>query len=295
MAENTIQLFGVQFTIDPIAFTIPGINWKVYWYGIIIAVGFMLAILYCFKRAKDFNINSDHLLDCVLVIAPTAVICARLYYVIFHGTPFNEFLNIHEGGLAILGAVIGTAIATPIMCKIKKMNLLSTLDLTVMGFFIGQGIGRWGNFVNQEAYGTWTNSDWFGMTGDKIAVEMGEGLLVHPCFLYESIWCLLGFLILHFVSKKRKFNCELATIYLIWYGIGRFVIEGLRTDSLYLGAFRISQLLSALMVIAGVAILAIGLKKSKEISHDAEYQAVFSDNSENEIDNMEEKENESID
>ena len=284
MTEHTIQLFGLKFSINPVAFTIPGINWEVRWYGIIIAIGFLLALVYCFWRAKKFEIDSDKLIDCILVTAPAAVLCARAYYIIFHeDTPFSSFFKIHNGGLAILGGVIGAVIVGTIMCKIKKLNILSTLDLTAMGFLIGQGIGRWGNFFNQEAYGTYTNSTWFGMTGDKIASEMGEGLLVHPCFLYESIWCLLGFLLLHILSNKRKFNSELACIYLIWYGIGRAVIEGLRTDSLYIGVMRVSQLLSILMVIAGIILLVVGLIKSKNKQNDMNYVPVFNDNSENEV------------
>lgn len=283
MAENTIQIFGITVTINPVAFTIPGIEWKVYWYGIIIALGFILAVLYCFNKAKSFNINADRLLDCVLVTAPVAVICARLYYVIFNGTPFSEFFNIHEGGLAILGAVIGTAITGTVMCKARGVDILSALDLTALGFLIGQGVGRWGNFVNQEAYGTWTNSSWFGMTGDRIEAEMGEGLLVHPCFLYESIWCLLGFVILHFLSKQRKFNGQIAVSYMIWYGFGRFIIESFRTDSLYIGTLRVSQIVCVLMVVTGAVLLGIGLKKASEKKKSTDYIPIFSDNSENEI------------
>ncbi len=284
MSENTIQIFGIQVNIDPVAFTIPAINWKVYWYGIIIALGFILAIIYCFKRAGKFGVDSDKLLNCVLVTAPLAIICARLYYVVFNpDTSFTQFFNIHQGGLAIYGGVIGAIVVGIICCKMWKVNILSTLDLASLGFLIGQGIGRWGNFVNQEAYGAATNSDWFGMTGGKIALEMGDGVLVHPCFLYESVWCLLGFLLLHFISKKRKFDGELGCIYLIWYGFGRMIIEGFRTDSLYLGSFRVSQILSALMVIAGVILLIIGLKKVNDRKKDAEYSPVFSDNSENEV------------
>lgn len=284
MSENTIQIFGIQVNIDPVAFTIPVINWKVYWYGIIIALGFILAIIYCFKRAGKFGVDSDKLLNCVLVTAPLAIICARLYYVVFNpDTSFAQFFNIHQGGLAIYGGVIGAVVIGIICCKIWKANILSTLDLASLGFLIGQGIGRWGNFVNQEAYGAATNSDWFGMTGGKIALKMGDGVLVHPCFLYESVWCLLGFLLLHFISKKRKFDGELGCFYLIWYGFGRMIIEGFRTDSLPLGSFRVSQILSALMVIAGLILLIIGLKKVNDRKKDSEYSPVFSDNSENEV------------
>lgn len=276
MMENTITIFGVTVTIDRVAFTIPGVHWEIYWYGIIITVGFLLAVAYGMKRCKSFGIHPDRMLDVILVTAPAAILCARLYYVLFEGMQITEFFNIHNGGLAILGGVIGAAVVGAVMCKVRKVNILSALDAAALGFLIGQGIGRWGNFVNQEAYGTYTGSDWFGMTGGRISQEMGDGL-VHPCFLYESVWCLLGFLILHLISKKRKWNGEIATLYLIWYGFGRFFIEGLRTDSLYIGSsnIRVSQLLSALMVIAGIVLLLMGLVRDRNKKIDATYVPLF--------------------
>lgn len=281
MMENTITIFGITVTIDRVAFTIPGVNWEIYWYGIIITVGFVLAVVYGMKRCKVFGINPDRMLDVILVTAPAAILCARLYYVLFEGMPITDFFDIHNGGLAILGGVIGAAVVGAVMCKVRKVNILSALDIAALGFLIGQGIGRWGNFVNQEAYGTYTGSDWFGMTGGRISQEMGDGL-VHPCFLYESVWCLLGFLILHLISKKRKWNGEIATLYLIWYGFGRFFIEGLRTDSLYIGSsnIRVSQLLSALMVIAGIVLLLMGLVRYRNKKIDATYVPLFDEEQE---------------
>lgn len=271
-----IKIFGLTLNINPVALNIFG--FKIFWYGIIIATGFGLAVLYGFKKAKTFDIDTDRLVDAVLVTAPAAIIGARLYYVIFSGLPISDFFAIRNGGLAILGAVIFAGISAVIMCRIRKINIIDTLDLAALGFLIGQSIGRWGNFVNQEAYGSVTGSSWFGMTGSKISADIGSTALVHPCFLYESLWCAGGFLLLHMLSKNRKFKGQLASLYLIWYGFGRFFIEGLRTDSLYIGDsfIRVSQLLSALMVIAGVVIyILLYLKENKKVPQ-PEYVPMFS-------------------
>lgn len=283
--------FGIDFNFDPIAFTIPGTSWGVYWYGILITLGFVLAVLYGMKRAKKFGIDSDKLLDCVLVTAPLAIVGARAYYIIFDDSlGFDRFFDIHNGGLAIYGGVLVAVIVGTLMCKIRKVNVLSALDLTALGFLIGQSIGRWGNFVNQEAYGYTTGSTWFGISGDKIVEDLHTQMPVHPCFLYESIWCAIGFVVLHFLSKKRKFTGQIAVSYLIWYGFGRFFIEYFRTDSLYLGnsPIKVSMLLSGLMVVAGVVLLTIGLKKSKTNVNE-KYVSVFE---EVETDNNESKETE---
>ncbi|MBQ2677209.1 MAG: prolipoprotein diacylglyceryl transferase [Clostridia bacterium] len=273
--ENYINLFGLEFNIDPVAFTIPGINWKVYWYGIIITVGFCLALLYGMKKAKSLGVDPDRLLDVILVTAPIAILCARFYFVLFNEhTDFSEFFLIHDGGLAIPGGLIGAVVVGTLMCKLRKVNVLSALDLASLGFLIGQSIGRWGNFVNQEAYGGYTGSTWFGMTGGRIAADMGPSL-VHPCFLYESLWCALGFVLLHILSKKRSFNGQIATMYLIWYGLGRSVIEQLRTDALVSGNIRVTQILSVLMVIAGIVILAVVHKKQSDAKKQEGYVPVF--------------------
>lgn len=268
--------FGFEFDFDPVAFTIPGTSWGVYWYGIIITLGFVLAVVYGMKRAKKFGVDPDRLLDCILVTAPLAIAGARAYYIIFDGDmDFGSFFNIHNGGLAIYGGVITAAVVGTIMCKIRKLNILSTLDITALGFLIGQSIGRWGNFINQEAYGSTTGSSWFGISGDKIIEDMNTQMPVHPCFLYESLWCALGFVLLHYLSKKRKFTGQIAASYLVWYGFGRFFIEYFRTDSLYLGTIKVSMLLSGLMVAAGLILLAVGFKKSKGNNIMAKYAPVF--------------------
>ncbi|MGN0114961.1 MAG: prolipoprotein diacylglyceryl transferase [Acutalibacteraceae bacterium] len=260
-----INFFGLELTVNPIAFTIPiGGGWNVYWYGILITLGIALAVIYGLKRAKSFGIDPDKLMTAILVTLVGAVLSARLYYVIFMDSmPITDFFKIHDGGLAIPGALIGAVAIGFIMCKIEKIDVLSAFDLMSIGFFIGQAIGRWGNFVNQEAYGTFTGSTWFGMSGDRITEAMGSAMPVHPCFFYESIWCALGFLLLHFISYRRKFKGELGCIYMIWYGFGRFIIEGLRTDALMLGAVRVTQWLMLIACIAGAVLLIIGLKKAK--------------------------------
>ena len=262
-----VSIFGIALNIDPIAFTIPiGRGWDVYWYGIIIACGFALAITYGYLNAKRFGLDIDRMLDVILVAAPVAILSARAYYLIFDGEKLGsikEFFGFDGSGfsgLAIYGAVIGALASGFVMCKIRKVKILDMFDLAVIGFLIGQGIGRWGNFFNQEAYGTFTGSSFWGMTSNKIQYEMGEGL-VHPCFLYESIWCLIGVLVLHILSKKRKFSGEITLMYCVWYGFERGFVELLRTDSLMLGSIRVSSLLSFVICIGAVLTLVL-IKKN---------------------------------
>ena len=182
---------GLEFTINPVAFSIG--DSSVYWYGIIIASGLMLAVLYAWVSAKRYKVDKDKLINCVLVGIVTGIIGARLYFCFFewdyYGKNPIEILYINQGGLAIYGGIIGALLGGLTVAKIQKMKFLPVLDITMISFLIGQGIGRWGNFVNQEAYGTFTNSSWWGMQSNRTVAEMGEGL-VHPCFLYESgsIW-----------------------------------------------------------------------------------------------------------
>ena len=279
---NTINLFGIEITVDPVAFSLFG-WWDVYWYGIIITIGVVSAFLYGMKNAKRFDMNPDHIFNSFVVVLPLSILSARAYYIIFDpDMTFADFFDIGGrgfAGLAIYGGVIGAAITIFIMQRIYKFNILSALDITSIGFLIGQGIGRWGNFVNQEAYGTFTGSDWFGMTGGKIAAQMGSDALVHPCFLYESLWCILGFVLLHFASKKRSFKGQIALMYGAWYGFERTFIELLRTDSLMLGnsGIRVSSLLSALLCITCVTILIVAYKRKTTKEQDKTYLPVFSD------------------
>lgn len=260
MHQVSFPKLGIEFRINEVAFSIG--NFEIRWYAIIIAAGFLLAFLYASKRAKQFDVNEDGLFDCAIVGFFSAIIGARLYYVLFSWADYKDnlisVLYIHEGGLAIYGGIIGALIGGLITAKIRKVNIPGLLDLTALGFLLGQGMGRWGNFMNQEAFGTPTDLPW-GMLSDTTG-----GQTVHPCFLYESLWCLLGFLLLHIYSKKfRHYKGEIGVLYLVWYGAERMLVEGLRTDSLYLPfkvfgyAPRVSQLLSLGLVIAGIILLII--------------------------------------
>jgi len=285
-----VTIFGIKLTLNRIAFTIPlgSKHWDVYWYGIIIALGFLLALVYGYRHAKRFGIDTDRMLDVILVTVPVAILCARAYYVIFDGvklTSFGDFFGFGSSGfsgLAIYGGVIGAFGTGALMCYIKKIKILDMFDLAAIGFLIGQGVGRWGNFVNQEAFGTFTGSDWWGMKSVRTISYM-ESLgyencdaLVHPCFLYESIWCLIGVYILHRISKNRKFSGQIILSYCIWYGFGRGFIELLRTDSLTLGIFRVSSLLSFALCIAASITMFIILRKKSAITDDG-YEAMFAD------------------
>ncbi len=254
---------GIEFDIGRVAFRIGEI--RVYWYGLLIAVGFLLAVIYAVVRCKEFKIKREPLLDCIIFGLITAIIGARAYYVAFRWEVYKDdwisIFRVDQGGLAIYGGIIGALIGGLIVARIYRVKIGALLDLTGLGFLIGQGIGRWGNFTNQEAFGTPTDNIF------RMVSERTEGLAVHPCFLYESAWCLLGFVLLHFISKKyRKFDGQIFYMYLVWYGFERMIVEGLRTDSLYLpfGNIRVSQLLSALIVIFGLVMLVMGFRKVRK-------------------------------
>ena len=282
-----VTIFGIDIVLKPIAFSIPigDGHWDIYWYGIIIALGFMLALIYGITNAKRFGIDNDRMLDVVLVVTPIAILCARAYYVIFDGeklSSFGEFFGFGDSsgfsGLAIYGGVIGAFVSGLIMCKIRKIKFTDMFDLASLGFLIGQGVGRWGNFVNQEAYGSFTGSSFWGMQSERTIYEMGEGL-VHPCFLYESIWCIAGFFIINHLSKNRKFSGEAFLMYCAWYGFGRGFIEILRTDSLMIGPIKVSCLLAFLLCIASVTAIIVIRKKLKP---QEEYIEQFAENTEEE-------------
>lgn len=263
----TFPALNWVFEVDPILaeFSLFGLPITIRWYGVMIALGFLLAVLYAARYAKPrFGIELDPMTDVVLVAAFFSVLGARIYYILFYDgistfweDPLKVF-RIWDGGLAIYGAVIGAFVTGIWMCKLKKIPLFSMFDLGSIGFFIGQCLGRWGNFFNQEAFGGNTTLPW-GMSGSIIAKGFnGAGydpaLPVHPTFLYESLWCLAGFILLHILSKKAyTFEGKLFSVYVMWYGLGRFWIEGLRTDSLMLGTMRVSQLLAAVCVLGGAA------------------------------------------
>ncbi len=253
---TSIAFPGLGLEINP-GRSIPiGENFAIHYYGIIIAIGLLLAVFYGLKRSKEFGLKQDDILDGVLGIVPFAVICARLYYCIFSWEDFAEdpisVLYIWNGGLAIYGGVIGAALGVVVFSKLKKVSLGAVLDIVSLGFLIGQAIGRWGNFFNREAFGQATDS--FLRMG-LLNRYTGEFEYYHPTFLYESLWNMAGFVLLHILSKKRKYDGQIALGYAAWYGLGRALIEGLRTDSLYLGSFRVSQLLAALSCVAAVTVL----------------------------------------
>ena len=234
---------------------------SIYWYGILIAVGILLAYIYATMRCdKVFGLPKGRFFDVVFASVIGGFIGARVYYCVFTTLDPNSgikydfittFTKIHDGGLAIYGGIIGALLVGLIMCKIRKLNFFATCDIAALGFLIGQTIGRWGNFINQEAFGSECSKDWlFAMKGTII----GE-TPVHPCFLYESAWCLLGFVLLHFYSKKfRSFDGEIMLLYLSWYGLGRFFIEGNRSDSLMAGSLKISQIIAAVSFVVGIAL-----------------------------------------
>ena len=244
-------------------------SFSIKWYGLLIAIGFLLAILYGLKRAESFGIDPDRMIDVALLTVPVAFIGARLYYVFFSDS-LAEYLadpisiiKVWEGGLAIYGGIIVAFVFGPLMCKLRKVKIWAMFDLTALGFLIGQGIGRWGNFFNQEAFGGNTNLPW-AMTGDVIQnghldLVYDHTLPVHPTFLYESLWCLLGFVLLHILSKRviRRFDGMIFCGYMVWYGTGRFLIESLRTDSLMVGILRVSQLIAIVAVVLGIVLFFI--------------------------------------
>lgn len=269
---------GLELTLNRVAFSIG--NFDVYWYGIIIAAGMLLAMLFAFRYAVDFGIDVDRLVDVVLIGTVAAIICARAYYVIF--APFKyesfwEMIDIREGGLAIYGGVLGAFIFGGLAAKWRKVPILPLFDLVGICFLIGQGIGRWANFINQEAFGTNTTLPW-GMYSEgterylagvqsTLAAEgitVDPSMPVHPTFLYESIWCLVGFVILALFMKHRRFHGQIFLSYIIWYGIGRYWIEGLRTDSLMItDTLRTSQLVALISVAAAIILMVAGLTHSK--------------------------------
>lgn len=258
-AAISFPMFGENFSINPSShITIFGRN--IYWYGILIAIGFLLAVAYGLRRSKDFGLTEDNVLDMLLCAVPLGIIGARLYYVIFNPTDYigpgkwGNIVKIWEGGLAIYGGVIGAVIGLIIICKARKIPIKPMLDIGGLGLPIGQAIGRWGNFMNREAFGAETTV--FCRMG--LTLPGQSTVYVHPTFLYESLWNIAGFLILHYVSKKhRKFDGQIFVMYLGWYGLGRFFIEGLRTDSLYIGGtdIRVSQLLAIVCFAISVTIL----------------------------------------
>ena len=276
---------GLDFTIDRVAFTLFGHN--IYWYGVIIAAGFLLAVVYACRIAPRFGVDPDSLIDMLFFAVPLSIIGARIYYVIFELPRFQNadgslnwgnVIAIWDGGIAVYGSIIAAVLTVIVFCKVRKLSAWAMMDVGCYGLLIGQAVGRWGNFVNMEAFGSVTDAPW-RMSGQAIAdwlVKYGpvtetsvydavvDGSLgVHPTFFYESAWNVLGFLLLVLLAKKwRKCDGQMFLSYVAWYGVGRFFIEGLRTDSLYFFStgIRVSQMLALVSAGAAVGILVYRVK-----------------------------------
>ena len=267
---------GWEMTASPVCFSIG--DKPVYWYGVIIASGLILALLFCLKQAKNYGLKEDDVYDTVIWGIPLGILGARLYYVVFYldlfrdaegKLSFSRMIAIWDGGLAIYGAVIATVLVCLVLSRVEKFRLWALMDLVVMGLLIGQAVGRWGNFMNREAFGSETTLPW----RMQLVLRTGETVQVHPTFLYESLWNVVGLLLIVFVvSRARRFDGENTCFYFLWYGIGRFWIEGLRTDSLYLfdwtlfdKPIRVSQALSLVMIVVSLALLLIaGNRKERK-------------------------------
>jgi len=269
------RMFENPITINATALEVG--NFTIQWYGVLIAFGFLLAVLFGGRMAHNWKMSLDKMVDVLIGGTIGGVVGARLYYVLFNLGSMNNFFDIFriwEGGLAIYGGIIGGLLGAFIVTRFNKLNFLNLMDLAAMSFLIGQGIGRWGNFTNQEAFGGNTNLPWgmwsqatanyinanqgmFAQHGiEAVAGNVFERAYVHPTFLYESLWVLLGFGLLYlFCRKWRSFSGQLILLYGMWYGAGRFVIEGLRLDPLFIGgsSVRVSQLLSGLLVLGCAA------------------------------------------
>lgn len=250
-----LGIFGLN---PPASFSVFG--HRIYFYGVLFALGFLLGILYCARRSKDFGIKSDDFYDMVILLMPLSIFCARIYYVLFRldefaGRPLIAYFAVWEGGIAIYGGIIGGILAIWLTTRRKKLPFLAMLDLTVFGVLIGQIIGRWGNFINREAFGAQTEI--FCRMG--LTDPSGHTIYVHPTFFYESLWnlALLIGLWLWVKKGKRKYDGQMSLLYFFFYGLGRAWIEGLRTDSLYIGhtGIRVSQALSLVLVLVSGALL----------------------------------------
>ncbi|MCQ2461252.1 MAG: prolipoprotein diacylglyceryl transferase [Clostridia bacterium] len=289
MSDYTIVYFnaikrGFSVPSTLVDFSIGNMDFSIKWYGVLIATGYLLALIFCTKLAKRAKIDVDALYDAIIWGTVGGVLGARAYYVLFNLDYYltypSHILNISEGGLAIYGGVIGAALAALIVCKVRKIRPLDVLDLASVGFLMGQGLGRWGNFTNQEAFGINTDLPW-GMMSDKTTEYLIDhqdfmaehGLLVepykgvHPTFLYESLWCLIGFVILYFMFKNhRKFRGQICLSYGAWYGLERSIVEGLRTDCLYIpnSNLRVSQLLSIALCVVCLVLLIVKFVKYKK-------------------------------
>ena len=284
---QTISFPGLgiaPFELDRVAFTLFGK--PIYWYGILIAAAFLAAIFYILKRCRLFGLDSDRAMDVIFGAVILGIIGARAYYVIFSWEDYKDHLldifKIWNGGIAIYGGIIGGVIGGWIVCRFRKLPFLPMADVSLTGVILAQASGRWGNFVNVEAFGRVTDLPWrmsspqaaqYLLNTQQIspdtASQISSGVLgVHPTFFYESVWCLLGFVLLAWLTRRRKFDGQLSLVYCAWYGAGRSVIEGLRTDSLYLGDIRVSQALALVLVVVSIVLL---IRNFSRIQRDDDY------------------------
>ena len=262
--SGPIEFPGLGIVVNP---DVNVFGTSVHWYGVLIALGLALAVVVCLYLGKKYGVSADTIFDVVIFGVPAAIIGARIYYVAFswdyYKNNISEIIQIWNGGIAIYGAIIFAVAAGLIYCCVKKISPLKLMDLGGIGFPIGQAVGRWGNFVNREAFG--------GPAGDDVLFRMKlytENMQtwaqVHPTFLYESLWNAATVVFLIWLIKRKKFDGQIFWTYVLTYGIGRFWIEGLRTDSLYIGTFRISQLLALITAVSALVVLIYNLKKAKK-------------------------------
>lgn len=254
---------GIHLSINKVAFTV-GIR-EIYWYGIIIGFGLLTAVLAASAEAKRAGLPKDAITDIALVSTPVAIICARLYFVAWNWKDYKgslgDIINIRQGGLAIYGAIIGGVLMAYVYCRVKKTDVKKVFDVAVFGLLTGQIIGRWGNFVNVEAYGSETTLPW---RMEIYSDELGKIISVHPTFLYESLWNLIGLIGLLLYRKRKRFEGEIFLLYVAWYGLGRAWIEQLRVDSLpYGGSFKASQILAVITAVLAVCLLTAGRRAAR--------------------------------
>ena len=280
---NLVQFpgLGLSFHLNRVAFTIGGVS--IYWYGVCIAVGLCLALIFAFRHSLEFGVDPDSMVDVILIGVVLGIISARAYYVAM--APFKyeniwEMIAIRDGGLAIYGGIIGGFLFGGLACKWRGVPVLPMFDLTAMGFLIGQGCGRWGNFFNKEAFGGYTDN-LFAMRyqlsqvrASDVTTDILQNLVtvngvdyiqVHPTFLYESMWSLCVFIILLILQRKKKFDGQVCATYFFGYALGRVWIEGLRTDQLCIGNVPVSQALSAVLIIASVVLYFYCKKKAAAV------------------------------